>query len=175
MRGTGGQAGRWAVATSAIVAGLFGCGATARDREEGRLEASWTGAEKGGMSGKATAIWCRRAGIAQLTAVQGDTGIGLLIHPTDSLVAGQYPIVEAASARAKAPAATLGLRLMTQIAVVGYQARGGRLTLERVRGARISGRFDAKANVVTAEAGAITVNGRFLDVPLAPGGRACPP
>lgn len=146
----------------------------ARDRERGRLEANWTGADKGRMSGPATALWCGAGKIAQVTAIQGDTGLGLLIHATDSLVAGRYPIVDAASARARAPGAALGLRLIGQAAVVGYQGRSGTLTLEQVGGARISGRFDAKAVPAAASAGSISVNGRFLDVAVASGGPACP-
>jgi hypothetical protein len=162
------------VAAGAIVLGLAGCGAVAlHPRNEGRLDATWSGAEKGRMSGAATAIWCSGAGIAQLTALQGDTGLGLLIHPTDSLTAGRYSIVEPANARAKPPAASLGLRLLTQLAVVGYQSRGGTLTLERVERSRISGRFDAKAKIATAAAGSISITGQFFDVPLAPGGSAC--
>jgi hypothetical protein len=161
--------------TAAVALGLFGCGAMARDREKGRLEANWTGAVKGRMNGHATAIWCGAGKIAQLTAIQGDTGLGLLIHATDSLVAGPYPIVDAASAQTRAPGAALGLRLITQAAVVGYQGRGGTLTLEQVGGARISGRFEARAIPAAMSAGSISVNGRFLHVAVAPGGPACPP
>jgi hypothetical protein len=159
----------------ALVAGALGCGAMARDRAEGRLEATWTGAEKGQMSGAATAVWCSATRIAQITALQGDTGLGILIHPTDSLAAGRYSIVEPASARTTAGRATLGLRLLTQIAVVGYQSRAGALTLDRLEHSRLSGRFDAKANVVAAAAGSISVSGRFRDVPVASGGPACLP
>ena len=158
----------------AMTVALAGCGAADSGRRDGRLDATWTGTTKGRMSGTATAIWCNAARIAQVTAIQGDTGLGLLIHPTDSLVAGAYPIGEPASARAKAPSAALGLRLVTQVAVVGYQAGAGTLTVEQVGGARISGRFDAKASAPAAP-GTLAVNGRFLDVPVAPGGASCPP
>jgi hypothetical protein len=172
---TGGPAGRRAVVTGAILAWLSGCGAVGRDTGKGRLEAAWTGAEKGKMSGAATAVWCRATRIAQITALQGDTGLGILIHATDSLAAGRYSIVEPASARTTAARATLGLRLLTQMAVVGYQGHAGTLTLDRVERSRISGRFDAKANVVGTTAGSISVSGRFHGVPVAPGGPACPP
>jgi len=158
----------------ALTVALAGCGATGSTPRDGRLEAAWTGSIKGRMSGTATAIWCSAARIAQMSAIQGDTGFGLLIHPTDSLVAGAYPIGEPASARAKAPGAALGLRLVTQAAVVGYQGGGGTLTVEQVGGARISGRFDAKASALAPASGTLTVNGRFLDVAVAPGGAACP-
>jgi len=161
-------------AVVALAFGRAGCGATGSAPRDGRLDAAWVGSTKGRMSGTATAIWCSVARIAQVTAIQGDTGLGLLIHASDSLVAGPYPISEPASARARAPGAALGLRLLTQVAVVGYQAGGGTLTVEQVGGARISGRFDAKASAPAPASGTLTVNGRFLDVPVAPGGAACP-
>ncbi len=159
----------------ALVAGALGCGVIAWGRAEGRLEATWSGAEKGQMSGAATAIWCSAKRIAQITALQGDTGLGILIHATDSLAAGRYSIVEPAIARTDAPRASLGLRLLTQLAVVGYQARSGTLMLDRVEHTRISGRFDAKAHSATAAAGSISVAGRFREVPVASGGPACAP
>jgi hypothetical protein len=174
VRRAGGQAGRRATVAGGMVVGVIGCGAIALGRAEGRLEATWTGAEKGQMSGAATAVWCRATRIAQITALQGDTGLGILIHPTDSLAAGRYSIVEPASARTTAARATLGLRLLTQVAVVGYQGRAGTLTLDRLERSRISGRFEAKANVVGTTAGSISLSGRFHDVPVAMGGPACP-
>jgi hypothetical protein len=163
----------------AVALVVAGCGAPA-DRDSGRLDAAWAGASKGRMNGPAKAIWCHAAKLAQVTATQGDTGLGLLIHPTDSLVAGPYRILQPAGARATSPGAALGLRLITAVAVVGYQASGGTLILDQVRsggqsrGTRISGRFDAKASAAATPAGSITVQGRFLDVPVAPGGEACP-
>jgi hypothetical protein len=154
---------------------LAGCGAVGTGPRDGRLDAAWSGTTKGRMSGTATAVWCNAARIAQVTAIQGDTGLGLLIHATDSLVPGAYPISEPARARAKAPGAALGLRLVTEVAVVGYQAGGGTLTVEEAGGARISGRFDAKASAPAPASGTLSVNGRFLDVPVVPGGAGCPP
>ncbi len=127
------------------------------------------------MAGTATAVWCSAARVAQITALQGDTGLGILIHATDSLVVGRYSIVEPESARTTAARATLGLRLLTPTAVVGYQSRGGTLTLDRLKRSRISGRFDAKAHSATVAAGSISVAGRFREVPVVSGGPACAP
>jgi len=142
---------------------------------EGRLEAAWTGSDQGRFSGRANAIWCPGAHIAQLTGMSGDTGVALLVHPADSLAAGRYPIVEPGSARTTAPAAALGLRLLGPNAVVGYQGASGVLVIERVAAGRLSGQFESTAKVVAALAGTVKLTGRFQDVPLATGGSACPP
>jgi hypothetical protein len=152
---------------------LAGCGGVGLSRE-GRLEAVWTGSDKGRMTAPATAIWCREARIAQVSGLIGDTGVSLLIHPDDSVAEGRYRIVDPDSTR-NTRAAAIGLRLLGQTAVVGYQSRSGWLTIERVARGRLSGRFESTAKVVTALAGTVKLSGRFQNVPIRPGGSACPP
>ena len=153
---------------------LGACGPMGRPRE-GRLEATWTGSDKGRLSGTATAVWCRDARVALLTGVSGDTGVSLLIHPAESLTPGRYPILEPGKARTTVPAAALGLRLLGRMAVVGYQSASGALTLERAAGTRVSGRFESTAKVVSELEGTVQLVGRFRDVPVTAGGAACPP
>src|SRR5262249_12058119 len=143
------------------------------DRGDGRITATWTGAEKGSMSASAAAVWCSATRTAQLTAVVGDTGIGILIHPADSLVPGRYPVMQPGDARTKAPAAAIGLRLINPTSVAGYQSQTGALILERVELTRISGRFDATARSATGAAGTVRVSGRLVNVPLARRGAKC--
>jgi hypothetical protein len=155
-------------AVAAAVA-LAGCGPWG-----GRFDASWTGSEKGRMSGQATAAWCRETHTAVLTAVRGDTGVSLLIHPAESLAAGRYPILEPGSARQTVPAAAAALRLVSTTAVVGYQSQSGTLTLESAAGGGLSGRFEVTAKITSERAGTVKLTGRFRDVRLAPGGTLCP-
>jgi hypothetical protein len=125
------------------------------------------------MSANAAAIWCAAAHTMRLTAVAGDTGIGILIYSADSLSSGRYPVVPPADLRSNTPAASIGLRLVTLTAVSGYQGRTGTLILEQVEAGRVSGRFDATAGSATGAVGAIRVSGRFSTVPLTAGGPAC--
>ncbi len=164
---------RRATAARLLVAfGLAGCGVVGG--RNATLEAIWTGSETGRLAASATAVWCRDARIAQVTAMQGDTGISVLIHPAESLAVGRYPIVEPGSARASAPAAALALRLLGSTTVVGYRSESGTLTLERVAEGRLWGRFETQAKVVAALAGTVKLNGRFAGVPVTAGGTACP-
>jgi hypothetical protein len=125
------------------------------------------------MSASAAAVWCSAPRTATLTAVVGDTGIGMLIRPADSLVAGRYPVMQPGDARTKAPAASIGLRLINPTAVSGYQSQTGALVLEQVESARISGRFEATARSATGVVGTIHVSGQLVNVPLTRGGAKC--
>jgi hypothetical protein len=125
------------------------------------------------MSARAAAVWCSAPRTATLTAVAGDTGIGMLIRPADSLVAGRYPVMQPGDARTKAPAASIGLRLINPTAVSGYQSQTGALVLEQVESARISGRFEATARSATGVVGTIHVSGQLVNVPLTRGGAKC--
>jgi hypothetical protein len=138
------------------------------------MNAIWSGADKGRMSGRAGALWCRAARVALVTGVSGDTGVSLLIHPADSLVAGRYPIVAPDSARRAAPAAAVGLRVLARTAVVGYQSQSGTLTLERAAAGRVSGSFETTTKVATAAAGTVKLAGRFQDVRVTADGTDCP-
>jgi hypothetical protein len=165
---------RGAAARVLVALGLAGCGIVAG--RNARFEAVWTGSDRGRLVASATATWCRDAKIAQITAMRGDSGISVLIHPAESLVVGRYPIVEPGSARASTPTAALALRLLGSTSVVGYRSDSGTLTLEKVERGRVWGRFESQAKVATALAGKIIqLNGRFAGVPVTAGGASCPP
>lgn len=163
-------------AAAGLVVVLAGCGAAGAQPGHGRVEVVWGGASKGQMRGTATAVWCKAARIAQVTAILGDTGLGLLLRSRDSLATGAYPITEPTASHDSAePTAALGLRLITQVAVAGYQGRSGSVVLERIAPTGVSGRFSAKAGAPGNPADTISLSGRFTDVPVARGGPACPP
>lgn len=164
--------GRGVAAGILVALALAGCeGVTGRNA---RFEAVWAGSDRGRLVASATGFWCRDAKIAQITAMQGDSGISVLIHPAESLVTGRYPVLEPGSARISTPAAALALRLLGSTSVVGYRSESGTLTLEKVERGRVWGQFESQAKVVTALAGKIQLNGRFAGVPVSAGGTACP-
>jgi hypothetical protein len=125
------------------------------------------------MRGRGMVVWCPGPKLAIVTGVQGDTGVGLVVHPRDSLVSGTYPIRDADSARATAPAAAVALRLMSRNAIEGYQGRRGTLTVTDVRDRRFSGKLQAELEVVGG-VGRRELQGELRDLPLTVGGPACP-
>jgi hypothetical protein len=118
-------------------------------------------------------VWCPGPRLAIVTGVQGDTGVGLVIHPRDSLVPGAYPVLPPDSARTTAPAASVALRLMSRTAIEGYQGIGGTVTLTKVRGRRLSAKLRAEAQAVGAMK-RLELEGELRDLPIQPGGPACP-
>jgi hypothetical protein len=128
---------------------------------------------EGSMQGRGTVVWCPSSKLAIITGVQGDTGVGLVVHPRDSLVPGTYPIRDADSARTTAPAAAVALRLMSRNAIEGYQGLDGALTITDVRDRRFSGKLRADVDVVGGVR-RLDLQGELRDLPIAVGGAACP-
>jgi hypothetical protein len=125
------------------------------------------------MRGRGVVVWCSGPKLAIITGVQGDTGLGLVVHPRDSLVPGTYPIRDADSARTTAPAAALALRLMTRHAIEGFQGHSGTLTVTEVRDQRFSGKLQAEVDVVGGVR-RLELRGELRDLPITAGGPACP-
>jgi hypothetical protein len=127
---------------------------------------------QGSMRGAGAVVWCAGPKLAIVTGVQGDTGLGLVIHPRDSLAPGVYPVLPPDSARTTAPAAAVALRLMSRTAVEGYQGTGGKVTVTKVGDHRLSGELRAEAQVVGAVQ-RLELEGEFRDLPIRVGGPAC--
>jgi hypothetical protein len=137
----------------------------AANNEPGRLV--------GSMRGRGVVVWCPGPKLAIITGVQGDTGVGLVVHPRDSLVPGAYRVLAPDSARAAAPAAAVVLRLMTRNAIEGYQGRSGALTIAEARDRHVSGQLQAEIEVVGGVQ-RYDFQGDLSDLPVQVGGPACP-
>jgi hypothetical protein len=125
------------------------------------------------MRGHGAVVWCPGPKLAIITAVQGDTGLGFVVHPRESLVPGTYPVLGADSARATSPAAAVALRLMTRSAVDGFQGRTGALTVTSTRDRRLSGKVRAELESVDGMR-RLELEGEVRDLPIAVGGPSCP-
>lgn len=127
----------------------------------------------GAMRGHGVVVWCPGPKLAIITGVQGDTGVGLVVYPRDSLVAGTYRVLGPDSARVAAPAAAVALRLMTRNAIEGFQGRSGTLTVAEVRNGRFSGKLQAEIDLVGAVR-RLDLRGELDDLPVQVGSAACP-
>lgn len=126
-----------AAALPVLAALLAACGASPG---EGELSASWTGADTGKVSAPPTAVWCRDANRLEVTLVQGDLGVGLVLYPADSQLAGEYPAFDPGADTVARPSAAAAVRWFTEQAIEGYQSDSGAIALD-AEGPRLSGRF----------------------------------
>lgn len=138
----------------------------------GHLDARWTGTEPGRVSGPATAEWCALRKLLEIRALQGDTGIALALYPADSVVAGEYRVLDPPKAESLPPAAGVALRWLTQTAIRGFQGESGTVVLERSGSGTLSGRVSAGARSVT-DTQRVAINGTFRDLTVTPQSRGC--
>ncbi len=126
-----------AAVPAALAALLAACGASAG---KGELSASWIGADTGKVSASPVTVWCRDAQRLEVTLVQDDFGIGFVLYPVDTLLAGEFPVFNPGTDTVVRPAVAAAVRWFTEQAIDGYRSDSGAMVLETT-GARLSARF----------------------------------
>jgi hypothetical protein len=167
-----------------VAAGLLGavaCSAGApADSRTGSLEVEWIGADTGKLSAPAVAEWCDGLKLLELRAIHGDTGIAVLLYPSDSLpgdsvapadsaTPGDYPVVPPERADSRRPSAAVALRWFAETSIRGFRGDSGRVVLEATGPGTAAGRFSAYLRSAS-EGNKLTVTGSFkgLSVTTAP-------
>lgn len=107
---------------------------------EGRLTASWNGADTGKVAARPAAVWCQDARRLEVTLVRDDLGIGLVLYPADTLAPGEFPAFDPGADTVTRPSAAAALRWFSEQAIEGYQSDSGLVVLEEAEG-RFSGSF----------------------------------
>lgn len=139
---------------------------------EGSLEVSWAGKDSGSISGSANARWCALRRVLEVQTIQGDTGIALALYPGQSVVPGNYPVLESTRAESLPPAAAVALRWLGPSVVQGFRGDSGRVVLERTGEGRFSGRLSSRARSVV-DTQRITLTGSFRDLVVRPDSLGC--
>jgi hypothetical protein len=164
-----------------VAAGLIGVLACSSgepvDSRTGSLDVEWTGADTGKLSAPAVAEWCEGLKVLELRAIQGDTGIALVLYPSDSIAPadsatpGDYPVVPPERADSSRPSAAVALRWFAETSILGFRGDSGTVVLEATGPAASAGRFSAYLQSAT-EGSKLTVTGSFkgLSVISAPAG-----
>jgi hypothetical protein len=142
--------------------------------QAGRLEAQWSGADSGKISGQATAEWCADRLWLEIRAIRGDTGLAMALYPVDSIVSDSYPVVAPTRADSVRPAASMALRLFSPTAVKGYRGDSGAVLLVTSGSGQISGRLRGSA-LATSSADRVRISGKFERVAVVPQERGCTP
>ena len=166
---------RSVTALAIVLVGLPGCNrAPALGDGAGQIDVRWTGSERGRLSGRASAEWCSIHRLLEIRAIRGDTGIALVIYPTDTIIPGKYRVIDPAKAESLPPAAGIALRWAAQTAIKGFQGESGSVVLERARSGELSGRIVAAARSVT-DTQQVAMDGSFLGLTIRPQPRGCYP
>lgn len=145
-----------------------------RDSQAGRLEARWTGADTGKISGPAAAEWCANRPSLEIRAIQGDTGLALELYPRDTVASDSYRVVEPGRPDSTPPVARVALRVFSPTVIKGFQGDSGTVILERSGSGQLSGRLAARARSVLNGA-QVRLTGRFEHVAVTPQQRGCIP
>jgi len=173
VRSGGGAAGRPGLVLLALV--VTACSGAANGNAHGaRVEVEWTGADTGRLAGTAVAEWCTEPPRLEITALQGDTGIGIVLYPTDTVRADSYPVLPPERADSTRPAAAVALRWFGETAVKGFKGDSGSVIVAPSPGRRLSGRFSAGLQSAT-DTSRLRATGSFRQLTVVPPARGCPP
>jgi hypothetical protein len=170
------HAGRWIVL---VLAGALACASGERAvSPEGSLQVQWTGADTGQLAAPAVAEWCDSLRLLQVRAIQGDTGIALVLYPLHSVPtggsfpAGKYPVLAPQRADSSRPSAAVALRWFAETSIRGFRGDSGLVTLETVAPGAGAGRFSAALRSAT-EGSRVTVTGSFTGLTVTPAPPDC--
>jgi hypothetical protein len=126
------------------------------------------------MAAPMTAEWCGVRRALEIRGVAGDTGIGLLLYPVDTIDADSYRVVVPEDADIAQPSAAIALRVFSTNTVQGYQGDSGIVALERGKDGELSGVIEARArSVINGQL--LTVSGKVRDLTIVPQNRGCRP
>jgi hypothetical protein len=159
---------RFARPTMVVLLLLGACRSRGRSDEgvagaAGRLSANWIGADTGKLNGPARAGWCDDDHRLELTAVQGDAGVGLALYPVADLRPGTYAAsLPAADSTPHRPGVTGAARWFTDKAIAAYQSDSGALELSVSRGT-LAGTFDFHMHALDGT-DTVRLSGRFSGV-----------
>jgi hypothetical protein len=121
-----------------------------------------------------TAEWCDERRALEIRGVAGDTGLGLVLYPVDTIDADSYRIVLPEGADTLPPTAAIALRVFSTNTIQGYQGDSGSVALERDKDGELSGVIDARArSVVSGQQ--LTLTGKVRNITVVPQTRGCGP
>ena len=138
----------------------------------GVVEVKWSGAAEGRFIAPGDGQWCRRDTLLELTAIRGDTGIGLALVEKDTIKVGQHPVVAPSVSVDWRPLARGALRWLGPADVRGFEATGGNVHITELAANTISGRIDVRMSTLNNR-DTLRVVGTFTKVPMRPDSAAC--
>jgi hypothetical protein len=155
------------------VIAMLACGrGEPADSGAGSLEVEWIGSDTGKLSAPAVAEWCDSLEILELRAIHGDTGIALVLYPTDSATPGKYPVIAPERADSSRPSAAVALRWFAETSIRGFRGDSGTVVLEATGPGMWAGRFSTYLQSAT-EGSRLTATGSFKGLSVTPAAEGC--
>jgi hypothetical protein len=156
-----------------LAAATFGCHPGSAGPPEGHLSVRWTGPDTVAFSSRAVAEWCASLHLLEIRAVAGDTGMGIVLYPADTISPGVFPVRRPDVAdTTRPPTAAVALRWFSKTTIMGYQGDTGRVTVERTPDGSLAGRFGIGARPLVTGA-RLTATGTFEDLRIAAAPVSC--
>ncbi len=144
--------------------------------ERGELVVEWWGVRRGRFVAPASAIYCKKDNYLEVSAIRGDTGIGIALYPKDSLRAGRYAVFEPLSPSVPRPGAAGAIRWFGDMAegtsIHAFQAHHGTIDLARFGNGSVSGTIEFQMRVPQGS-DTLKVKGSFADLAIRPSQAAC--
>jgi len=165
--------GRLRAAAVGLLAGLAACTGSASG-DTGRLTASWKGGDSGRLAAPANAAWCSVGGLLEIMAVAGDSGIAVLLYPTDGIRSGNFTVIDPLREPVHAGGAALAARWPSADQIIGFRGVSGKVAL-RVENGQLAGDLEGLLLRPGAEAESLHFTASFASIRADSGPTACPP
>lgn len=138
----------------------------------GTVEVQWVGSDTGRLVAPAEAEWCDSLRLLEVRAMHGDTGIALVLYPSDSVTVGDYPMVPPDRRDTTRPAAALALRWFAETSIRGFRGDSGSVTVSTLGPGTGAGRFGGTLRSAT-EGSRLTLRGSFRGLAIRPAAPDC--
>ncbi len=145
--------------------------APARPRA-GTIGVEWTGSQRGSFRAPATARWCAADSVLEVLAVRGDTAVGLTLIARDSLRAEMYVVNETQNFTPGRPQASVALRILGEVNLLGFDAMGGQVQVTSGGGPTVSGTLEVRLRPVSSN-DTLQMKGSFELLQVTPATGVC--
>jgi hypothetical protein len=139
-----------------------------------QLKASWTGVDSGQLAAPATASWCASGGLLEIMAIASDSGVAVLLYPTDGVRSGSFTVIDPLHQQVRAGGAALGARWTTAEQVIGFRGVSGGVRL-RVENGSLAGDMEGMMLRPGFSAESLRFKASFAGLRADSGATACPP
>jgi hypothetical protein len=147
-----------------VLGACTGGAASPAGSRAGTITIGWTGHLQGRFTAPATARWCAMDTLLEVIGLRGDTAVGLSLITQDSIRVQVYPVNGFKGFSPGRPQAGVGLRLLGQVNLLGFEAMSGQVRVTRT-GSTVSGRFEGRLRPVSS-ADTLGMMGSFDEVPV---------